>query len=234
MPKYYKVDHSKITLREYWNIGRSWKAFLAWGMARLGMPMASGPGFSAPESIAELEIPESDVSAYAREKLQPLMEQCTQLGFYSPRYYVHESIRRDVRTFVISMLHRSGEFTLRLMHARAANGPVPVEKTLAVLLSELYDGTFFFTSNERERFKVPPGVSNNRLLGGTSLQLIESHQQKLARLKLRNPPKQVHSKEALDEVWNRYEKLGLNFQIGRGLYILMSLAEVEHQRNSKS
>jgi Zn-dependent protease len=230
MPEYYKVDNRKLTLREYWNIGRSWKAFLAWGMARLGTPMESGVGFSMPETVSEMEIAESDVSDYARAKLQPLLEQCTQLGFHSPRHYLHESIRRDVRTFFISMLHRSGEFTLRLMHTRAANGPVPVENILAVLLSELNDGTFFFTSDQREKLKVPPGVSNNRLVGGNPLQLIESHQKKLVQLGMRNPPRPVPSKEAMDDVWNRYEKVGRDFQVGRGLYIPMSLAEVEGQQ----
>ena len=39
MAEYYKVDGRKITLREYCNITRSWKALVAWIGARLGAPI---------------------------------------------------------------------------------------------------------------------------------------------------------------------------------------------------
>ena len=51
----------------------------------------------------------------------------------------------------------------------------PVENLLVVLLSDLNDGTFFFTSNQRPKFKNPPGILNNRLVGGSPVQLIESY-----------------------------------------------------------
>src|SRR5215207_2208925 len=125
MSEYYKVDGRKITLREYWNISRSWTALVAWIAARLGAPIDSGVAFRQPESVAVMEVPESELSPQARAKLQPLLEQCLQLGFHSPRYYLHESVRREVRTFFIAMLHRSGEYTLRLMHCLASNAIPP-------------------------------------------------------------------------------------------------------------
>src|ERR1051325_6483712 len=134
MAECYKVDSRKITLREYWNITRSWNAIIPWIGARLGAPMRSGVAFRQPGSVGEMEIPESEFSPEARAKLQPLLEQCLHLGFHSPRFYFHNSLRQDVRTYFISMLHRSGESTL---------------------------------------------------------QLIQSHQEKLAQLGLRNPPKPV-------------------------------------------
>ena len=222
MAEYYKVDGRKITLREYWNIARSWKALVAWIAARLGTPMQLSIGFRQPDSVRELEIAESEFSPQAKAKLQPLLEQCLQLGFHSPRFYSFETIRRDTRTSFIAMLHRSGEFTLRLMHTLATNATPPVENVLVVLLSELKDGTFFFTSDQRAKFKTPPGILNNRLIGGTPLQLIQSHQRKLAELGVRNPPKSVRSAEAMDDVWNRYEKVSLDFQVGRGLYVRMT------------
>jgi Zn-dependent protease len=230
MAEYYKVDGRKITLREYWNIARSWQAIVAWIAARLGAPLQAGVAFRQPGSVSEMEIPESELSPQAKAKLQPLVEQCLQLGFHSPRYYLHESLRRDVRTFFIAMLHRSGEFTLRLMHTLASNASPPVENVLAVLLSELNDGTFFFTSDQRPKFRSPPGILNNRLIGASPIQLIESHQQKLAALGARNPPRPVLSTAALDDVWNRYEKMSVEFQVGRGLYVRMAPEEVEGQQ----
>src|SRR2546421_12596031 len=115
MSEYYKADTRKITLREFWNITPSWKALVPWLAARLGAPMQFGGEFKNPQAVRELEIPENDFSLAARAKLQPLLDQCLHLGFHSPRFYVHENVRRDVRISFISMLHSSGEMTLRLM-----------------------------------------------------------------------------------------------------------------------
>lgn len=230
MAEYYKVDGRKITLREYWNIVRSWKALVPWIAARLGVPMQISTGFRQPDAVSEIEIPESELSSQARAKLQPVLDQCLQLGFHSPRFYSHESLRHDVRTFFIAMLHRSGEFTLRLMYSLGSNVSPPVETFLVVLLSELSDGTFFFTSDQRPKFKNPPGILNNRLIGGSPVQLIESHRQKLAELAARNPPKHVQSAAALDDAWNRYEKLSVDFQVNRGLYVRMTPEEAEGQQ----
>src|ERR1051325_1188829 len=231
MAEYYKVDSRKITLREYWNITRSWKALVPWIAARFGAPMQLGTSFRQPASVREMEIPESEFAPQAKSKLQPLLEQCLQLGFHSPRFYAHESLRGDVRTSFVSLLHRSGEFTLRLMHSRATNATPPVEAVLVVLLSELDDGTFFFTSDQRPKFKSSPGILNNRLVGANPVELIESHQQKLAELAARNPPRPVQSMEALDDVWNRYERMSVEFQVRRGLYVRMTPEEAggQHQ-----
>ena len=230
MPEYYRVDNRKITLREYLNIARSWKGLLAWIAARLGNPIQSGAGFHLPESVAEMEMPESEFPPQAREKLSSLLQQCGQLGFHSPRFYQHGSLRRDVRTAFISMAHRSGELTLRLMYTRAENGTVVVENILAVLLSELNDGTFFVTSDQAAKFKGPPTVLINRQVGASPLQLIQSHQDKLAQVGMRNPPKPVLSTAALDDLWNRYENLSRDFQVQRGLYVRMTPEEVERQQ----
>jgi Zn-dependent protease len=229
MAEYYKIDGRKITLREYWNIARSWRALLAWIAARLGAPLQFGTAFRQPDSVRELQVADSEFSPQAKAKLHSLLEQCLQLGFHSPRYYSFETIRRDTRTSFIAMLHHSGEFTLRLMHSLATNATPPVENVLAVLLSELNDGTFFFTSDQPASFKSTPGILNNRLIGGTPPQLIQSHQRKLVELGARNPPRPVRSAESMDEVWDRYEKVSLDFQVSRGIYVRMTPEEAEGQ-----
>lgn len=226
----YKVDGRKLSLREYRNLVRSWKAIIPWTCARFGVAVPLGTGFALPESVRELEISEGEVSADAKSKLQPLLEQCLQLGFHSPRYYRHESLRHDVCTHFISMLHSSGEFTLRLMCSRASNVTPPVTNVLAVLLSELTDGTYFFTSDQRPKFKEPPGILTNRLIGARPLELIRSHQEKISQMAPRNPPKLVQSQESLEDVWDRYEKFSVDFQLNRGVYVRMAPEEADGQQ----
>src|ERR1700704_5546224 len=105
MSGYYKVDSRKITLREYWNITHSWKALVPWLAARFGAPMQFGGASNQPQTVRELEIPQSEFPPEAKAKLQPVLEQCLELGFHSPRFYMHENVRRDVRVSFISMLH---------------------------------------------------------------------------------------------------------------------------------
>ena len=165
MANYYKVDSRKITLREYWNIHPSPKILIPWIANRLNSPMGAGTAFRLPDAVRELEVPEAEFSPPARAALQPMLDRCRQLGFHSPRYYSFESLRRDSTTSFISLLHSSGEFSARLMYS-ASNVVHPAkEHHLVVLLSELSDGTWFFTTDDRPKFRSPPGVLVNRKTG---------------------------------------------------------------------
>jgi Zn-dependent protease len=229
MSDYYKVDSRKITLREYWNILPSWKVLIPWIAGRLSISIDFGSGFRQPKNVKELEIPEPEFSAQARAKLQPLLNQCLQLGFHSPRFYTFESLRRDTRTSFIVLLHNSGEFSLRLMHTLGTQVNPPVENQLVVLLSQLHDGTYFFTSDQKAKFKSPPGVTGTRLVGASVSEMVESHQQKLAQIYAGNPPQRVGTMEATDTVWDKYEHDSIEFGIKRGLYKKLSPEEEAHE-----
>ena len=234
MATYYKVDSRKLTLREYWNITHSLNALIPWIGTRIGMPMNFGAAFATPGPVSEQEIPEGECTPAARAKLQPLLGQCLDLGFHTPRYFRFETLRRDVQTHFISLLHRSGGFTLRLMHTEARNVSPAKESVLVVLLSELADGTLFFTSDQGPKFNARPGVVSNRLIGGTPLQLIQSHQEKVAQMATRNPPKPVTSEAALDEVWDRNEREAMEFQVNRGLYVPVPPEELAREQQMKA
>src|ERR1051325_4043598 len=113
MPEYYKVDSRRITLGEYWNIYPSWKILIPWLAARFHVETHAGAKFRRPQATRELEVSETQFPPQAGALLQPLLDQCLQLGFNSPRYYTFETLRRESRTSFISMLHSSGQFTLR-------------------------------------------------------------------------------------------------------------------------
>src|SRR6266545_412007 len=206
MGECFKIDSRTVTLREYWNISRSWKVLIPWVAGRLNIPMHLGSGFELFDTVRELEVAGSEFTAHARATVQPLFDQCIQLGFHSPRFYRFESMRRDTRTSFVALVHRSGEITLRLMHTLAKNVHPPAETRLVVLLSELNDGSFFCTSDQKPKFLSAPGITVNRLVGASPDRLLESHQQKLAAFRLRNPPKPTESAAAAEQVWDKYEK----------------------------
>ena len=229
MNKFYKLDSRKVTYGEYWNITRSPMVIIPWVAKLLKIPMRFSSGMPAFDSVRELEVPEQEFSLRALDKLQPMLDQCLANGFHSPRFYTYESIRRDGRVSVISLVHESGA-TMRLNHSLAGSGQVAQEKTLLVLLSELQDGTFFFTSNQRKQFNSQPGVLANRLVGAGTERLLQSHLQKLAESQSTNPAKRISTTEQLDELWDRYEISSREFGMQRGIYTWMTPEEVAKEQ----
>jgi Zn-dependent protease len=227
--RYYRLDSRKVTLREYWNIVGSWKALIPWIAKLFNQRMTFSSGFPFFESVRELEIAESAFPANALQKLHPLMLQFGQTGFHSPRFYVYGSMRGETRTAFIALLHPSGA-TLRLMHTIALNVHPPKERITVALLSELVDGTFFCTSSQKASFLPTPGVTVNRLLGASPDVLVASHLQKLEAMGSINPARRVESLEQFDDLWNRYEKLCLDFGLKRGIYVLMTPEEVSREQ----
>jgi Zn-dependent protease len=231
MNKYYKLDSTKVTYGEYWNIVRSWKVIIPWTAKLLNVPMKFSAGLPAFESVRELEVPAAEFSEQARGKLRALLEKCQRMGFHSPRYFTYESMRRDARTSFIALLHSSGA-TVRLMHTMSVKVQPPIEKVLVVLLSELRDGTYLVTSSQRQQFLPAPGITVNRLLGAGPEQLLESHLQKLRELPMNNSAKSVTSVEMLDEVWDRYERKAREFGMQRGIYVWMTPEEVTAEQGT--
>lgn len=226
MSDYYKLDSRRITLREYWNIARTWKVLIPWLAGRLNLQFGFGTSFRRPQSLRELEVREAEFPQPARTSLQPLLEECERLGFHSPFYSTFENLRRDTRVSAVTLLHESGQCILRLMHSLAMQVNPPKQTRQVVLLSELRDGTYLCTTDQRPRFRGTPGVIVNRLIGAPPAQLFESHRQKLAGLPINNPSKSIRSAEELERMFDGYEKLSFEFNVQRGLYVPMSPEEV--------
>src|SRR5579864_7661757 len=126
MNKYYKLDSRKVTYGEYWNITRSINVIIPWTAKLLGIPIKFASGLPYFESVRDLEVPEEEFSPRGRERLQPLMDKCLDLGFHSPRFFSYGSMKGDLRTSFIAMLHPSGA-TVRLMYTVALKVQPPKE-----------------------------------------------------------------------------------------------------------
>jgi hypothetical protein len=232
MAEYIKLDSRKISWREYWNIVPSLLVLIPWGAKLLGIRMKFSSGFPYPESQREFETTAENFPGDALTRLWPLVELCLPLGFHTPRFFRFDTLGGETQTSLIALLHSSGRLSARIFYTinRNPNAP-PVINTLVGFLSELQDGTFFFTGNQGPKFKNFPGVTVNRVIGGSPARLLESHQQKLARFEMRNPAKPVNSDQLLDDVWDRYERQATEFGLKRGIYVKMSPDEIAQARS---
>lgn len=227
--RYYRLNSLKVTFREYWNLTRSWQVIIPWTAKLLRLPMTFSSGMPSFESVRELKVPEEAFPAADRERLQPLLDLCLRMGFHSPQFHAYTTLRGETHTSFVALLHPSGA-ALRLMCVVAGNVHPPKVKLVAVLLSELSDGTFFFTSDQRPQFLLAPGIRANRLPGASLARLVDSHLGLLAQLAVRNPGRPMNSVEALDKVSDRYERLCRDFGMKRGIYVWMQPEELAGER----
>jgi Zn-dependent protease len=227
MPEYLKLDSRRVTFREYWNLTRSPSVIIPWVAKLLNIPIKLASGFQRVDAVQELEVAATVFSAAAREKLQPWLDQCLTLGFHSPRFFCFKTLDGDTETSFITLLHGSGECSVRLMYAVSTRGTISKSNALVAMLSELYDDTFLVTTNQRARFLTPPGITVHRLVNAHPDRLLELHQRKLAKLQVRNHAKTVSSMEELDATWNRYEKLNSDHGIRRGIFVPLKAEEHE-------
>jgi Zn-dependent protease len=221
MNKYFQLDSRKVTYGEYWNIVRSWKVIIPWTCKLLNIRMNFMSALPYFESVRELEVPEEEFSGRAREKLNPLLEECRKLGFNTPVFFTYESMHRDVQTSGIALMHSSSA-TIRLTHTLGFKVNPPKEDVRIFLLSQLRDGTFLATSSQRQQFLNPPAVIINRLVNAPLEKLIELHLRSLAELPMNNPVKGVTTADSLNEIWDQYEKLSRDFGMQRGIYVWMT------------
>lgn len=231
MAEYYKLNTRRITLKEYWNIRPSPKVLIPWLGAKLGLRMGTGTSFRRPAMVKEMEVSAEGFSSTARQVLQPVLDQCLSLSFHTPRYFVLETLRQHGRTSSINMLHVSGQFSVRLTHTIMSTISPPIQSTGVYVLSELRDGSWLCTTDQKPKFLSMPGVFVQRLIGANVSQLVAAHRQKIAELPIANPVKTASSQEEMDAVWDRYERASFDFGIKRGLYVPMSPEEVaaEHR-----
>jgi Zn-dependent protease len=227
MPEYLRLDSRKITFREYWNITHSINVIIPWVAKLLHIPMKFGSGHQRVEAVQELEIPETAFSLAALDKLQVWLDQCLTLGFHTPRFYNYKSLGGETEISFITLLHNSGECSVRLMYTVSTAGTSTKVKTLAAILTGLNDDTFLTTGNQRAMFLSPPEVNVNRIVNGNPAQVLELHQRKLSELQVRNRPRKISSQEAMDAIWNRYEKLCNDFGVKRGIYVPLQSEERE-------
>jgi hypothetical protein len=108
MKKYLKLDSRKLSYGEYWNVLHSWKVIIPWTAKLLNIRMNFTSGLPYFESYREITVSEEQFPARAREKLQPMLDQCLKRGFHSPLYFEYQAMHRDTGTSSIALMHPSG------------------------------------------------------------------------------------------------------------------------------
>src|SRR5262245_40422228 len=116
MPVFYKLDSTHVTFREY-----------AFGTPKLLLPLAAlikmlrirVPGSTADpavDAIAPFEVDETQMPREVLERMEPLSQEFSELGFDRPIYHAIHNPTIYTRTYWATFLHESGQAVARVHH----------------------------------------------------------------------------------------------------------------------
>ena len=220
--RYYKTDSRKISFREYWNISSGCGFIAAWLCKIFGIPLKLTDGIpelvSFRERVVEARLVPSEIAA----KLNSGIIDLQMLGFDQFWFYTSKDSLIGGLAYGVQALHSSYKTIGKIIFAsyRAR------ESSLLAFVSELTDGTFLGTTNNKQRFNNPPGYYVQRRLHATATQLWELHQNRLAALSQINSPKTISNFDQVVVFEDETSRMSYEDKIARGIWVEMTDSEV--------
>jgi hypothetical protein len=221
--KYYKVDSRKISFREYYNISRGSGWILAWLFKIVGIPLKLTSGIPEPQSFRDNIIEAGIIPPEILAKLNSGVLDLKRLGFDQFWFYTLKNSLIGGAAYGVQTLHPSHKTIGKVLFVSMKSS----ENFVFVFVSELNDGTFFGTTNNRPMFNSPLGYNILRRLHANAAQLLELQQNKLAELSQRNPPKTISNFDQVAGFEDKTSRMLHEDKVSRGIYIEMTDSEVE-------
>jgi hypothetical protein len=224
--KYYKTDSRKISFREYYNLSRSNSWILAWVFKIFGIPLKLTSGIPEPQSFRDNIIDAEVIPPPILAKLNSGILDLKELGFDQFWFYTLKNSLIGGAAYAVQALHPSHKTIGKILFVSMKSR----ENFVFVFVSELNDGTFFGTTNNRPSFKSPLGYNILRRLHANAAQLWELQQNKLAELSQRNPPKTISTFDQVAGFEDKTSRMLHEDKVSRGIYVEMTDSEVETLR----
>jgi Zn-dependent protease len=226
MPQFYKVDHRKITFREYWNLSPNWKGVVAWLLKILGRPISEPNVYTQPLSCKEFEVLEDQLPVEHASAMSEARKQLEALGFHSATWTHLPPLHGNVSLAAGTLLHDSGKSVARIIHSKATSGTITMEQLVTAFLSPLNDGRVLVTTDMREVFRgAPPNFVVDRRVGASLSSLHEAHVKRLAEVPAANI-QLIQTTAQCDAFIDDFERQTMDFNLRRGLYVIVSPEEL--------
>lgn len=225
---FYKINSTRVTLREYWWGTPNPLVILLWIVKWLRIRIPGSVDDPNVESIEPFRDSPTEWPEEARAKFQAAHEEMKACGFDSPVCYrIHDATNQ---TDVYQAVYRSesGEAFARV-HYRIWRLTKPAkEYFFPTIVSRYSDGAYLVSTAGKPDMLAPPSCEVNRLAGASMDRLWESHQ---ARLRERPQRPDVIAPpgdpEALAESIEAHHRLVRDFHVERGVFVPMDSNEQE-------
>jgi Zn-dependent protease len=230
MPVFYKLDSTRVTLREY-SFGTPWLLFwvllpLAALIKLLRIRIPGSTDDPAVDSIAPFEVEESRLPGDVLEPFEPLTQELVELGFDRPIYHaIHHPIH-FTRIYWATFLHPTGQAIARIHHRIWSHPHASKTYLFPVFISEMDDGGFLISSAGKPDMIAPKIVQARYLQGATASELWEFHTGNVNEMLPRQPvPLKTH--ERVRDMIERLHTALRDFHVDRGVFQPLSEAEQE-------
>jgi Zn-dependent protease len=218
MARYIRVNNLKQTATEDLRIARSWKVIFLWGLKLARKRMNFMSAIPVPLPFRDFVVNAEAVPADAREKLNPLLQECARLGFLPPLYHVIRTLGGESVTTSANCRHSKGETIVRLMHTRMGIVHPAKEKVTMTLVSRLSDGRSLMTSDQPAMFNSAPNLTVKRQIGGSLDNLFSLHEKWRQEFATNSAFMKIGDEVALGNLCDTIESEALEFQLRRGVY----------------
>ncbi len=156
---FYRIDSSRVSLREYWWGTHSPAILIAALLKLLRVRIPSAADDPNVASLADFEVEASAVPEEVQQRFQPALRHLAQLGFGSPLWQAIDDDLHHVQTYLAAMPHRGGRAWARV-HNRLWHLHTPPRNVLFVeFVSELADGRFVWSLSSKPDLAAPPSCT---------------------------------------------------------------------------
>lgn len=224
MPDYYRLDVRRLPLRELWHIAPSLFSFIIAIVIHkvLRIPLPDQPALRRPDALIRFQ--EADVPPPLRSGFDAVIGEFEGLGFSKQFFYRCPTLGR-FQTHAVALRSPDG----LLLGIAIAAGPAtsPPDAWVRAVSSRLENGHILSTTTLPPLLDVPPEHKVTRLVGRPLADLV-AHQ----RAWLERHQGQVRSvlPSELEQHLTSLEQREFDFQVARGAFTLVPVAEVDKLR----
>ncbi|MHB8897505.1 MAG: site-2 protease family protein [Thermoguttaceae bacterium] len=215
---FYKLDSTRVSLREYWWGTPKPLILVAWLLKLLRVRL---PGSTDDPNVASLEpfrVEPAGLPPEVRQQFHQAHQELQTLGFHSPVcYWIHDA-RNQADICQAVYLHDSGQALARVHH-RVWQFPKPAKVYFfPVFLTSFTDGTWLASTAGRRDMLAPAACRENRRVGATAADLWASHQAELQKELLFKTVRPVRNDNELLAAVEAHHATVRDFHVGRGVF----------------
>lgn len=219
---FYKVDSTRLTLREYvWTSPAIWlPIFVLLKLLRVRLPVQA----AIPDCLRGYLVDPAVIPEDVRAKTLPLEESMQSCGFVEPIYQWIVDPFHPIPTCVVTFRHEAGFAMGRIVFRRQGRRRDVIRTAIVTGFDQ---DSWLVTMAGRREMLAPRTVEVRRMPGASVPDLWRSHQREVLRDASNQAPVRVQSRHELLDLCEHYEATHRDFHIERGLYVPCD--EAEHQ-----
>jgi hypothetical protein len=221
-PTYYQLLSTKLNLREYRRISKSWFELLI-GVCLKFLRIRLPSTFAFADTGGFQRITPQQLSVRVRDKIKPIADQALALNLnYAFSYWLHTvgTVEGAAATF----LSGDGRSFLLIAYVRNWTQAVVNEKASFAFVSQLANGTAIATSGDKGDLDPPPHILGESNPGMAMPELFQRHLTRLS--SVASSVVTIHDSDELELLLRGYEQKHFAFNVERGVYVPVSNGEV--------